>query len=83
MYPWAEPVNAYGFVNAVICPAEDKTMNAPHDHNRELAVLTSAVENTNEAFVTIEENHKILFFNKAAERIFGYNEKRGEIYETD
>ncbi|MBW1816968.1 MAG: PAS domain S-box protein [Deltaproteobacteria bacterium] len=40
---------------------------------RELAVLKRAVENTNEAFVTINENHKVIFFNKAAEAIFGYS----------
>ncbi|MBU2498605.1 MAG: PAS domain S-box protein [Proteobacteria bacterium] len=41
--------------------------------NKELALLKVAVENTNEAFVTIDENHRVLFFNKAAERIFGYS----------
>lgn len=39
---------------------------------RELAILQGAVENTNEAFVTIDENHTVIFFNQAAERIFGY-----------
>ncbi len=38
----------------------------------ELAVLKGAVENTNEAFVTIDQKQKVLFFNKAAEKIFGY-----------
>ena len=42
------------------------------NENRELMILNHAVENTNEAFVTIDQNHKVLFFNKAAERIFGY-----------
>jgi two-component system sensor kinase FixL len=42
------------------------------DENRELMILKHAVENTNEAFVTIDQNHKVLFFNKAAEKIFGY-----------
>jgi PAS domain S-box-containing protein len=42
-----------------------------HDIN-ELAVLKAAVENTNEAFVTIDRDQKVLFFNKAAEKIFGY-----------
>jgi two-component system sensor kinase FixL len=44
-----------------------------HNENRELAILKSAVENTNEAFVTIDESHKVIFFNKAAEMIFGYS----------
>jgi PAS domain S-box-containing protein len=39
----------------------------------ELAVLKGAVENTNEAFVTIDREQKVLFFNKAAEKIFGYS----------
>jgi PAS domain S-box-containing protein len=42
------------------------------DENKVLTILNSAVENTNEAFVTIDENHKVIFFNKAAEEIFGY-----------
>jgi len=36
-------------------------------------VLRNAVENTNEAFVTIDEDSTVLFFNKAAERLFGYS----------
>jgi len=40
---------------------------------KELAVLKGAVENANEAFVTIDQNQKVLFFNKAAEKIFGYS----------
>jgi PAS domain S-box-containing protein len=44
-----------------------------HNENRELAILKSAVENTNEAFVTINESHNVIFFNKAAEMIFGYS----------
>ena len=49
--------------------------------NKEMAILMSAVENTNEAFVTIDQNHKVLFFNKAAEKIFGY--KREEVMGHD
>ena len=48
-------------------------MSNRSEENRELSILKSAVENTNEAFVTIDENHKVLFFNKAAEKIFGYS----------
>lgn len=40
--------------------------------NKEFSILRSAVENTNEAFVTIDEDHKVYLFNKAAEKIFGY-----------
>jgi PAS domain S-box-containing protein len=40
---------------------------------RELVILRSAVDNTNEAFVTIDENHKVIFFNKSAQKIFGYS----------
>jgi PAS domain S-box-containing protein len=43
------------------------------DDIQELAVLKAAVENTNEAFVTIDQQQKVLFFNKAAEKIFGYS----------
>lgn len=56
-------------------------MSNRSEKNRELSILKSAVENTNEAFVTIDENHKVLFFNKAAEKIFGYS--RDEIIGHD
>jgi PAS domain S-box-containing protein len=48
---------------------------------RELEILKRAVENTNEAFVTIDESHKVIFFNKAAESIFGY--RRQEVVGHD
>ena len=51
------------------------------DQARELVILEHAVENTNEAFVTIDENHKVLIFNKAAEKIFGYS--RDEVVGRD
>ncbi len=47
----------------------------------ELAILKSAVENTNEAFVTINEEHRIVLFNQTAEKIFGY--KRSEVIGED
>jgi two-component system sensor kinase FixL len=56
-------------------------MSNRSEENRELSILKSAVENTNEAFVTINENHKVLFFNKAAEKIFGYS--RSEVIGHD
>lgn len=40
---------------------------------RQFAILNNAVENTNEAFVTIDEESRVLFFNRAAERMFGYS----------
>jgi two-component system sensor kinase FixL len=43
------------------------------EKKQELVILKHAVENTNEAFVTIDGNHKVLFFNKAAEKVFGYS----------
>ncbi|MBW2018163.1 MAG: PAS domain S-box protein [Deltaproteobacteria bacterium] len=45
----------------------------PHDQDKELVVLRSAVENTNEAFVTIDGAHRVVFFNRAAEAMFGYS----------
>lgn len=47
----------------------------------ELLILKHAVENTNEAFVTIDQNHRVLIFNRAAEKIFGYD--RGEVIGHD
>jgi PAS domain S-box-containing protein len=48
-------------------------MNACYEERKHIAILEGAVENTNEAFVTIDQNHKVLHFNKAAETIFGYS----------
>ena len=47
-------------------------MNPTQSQSDELAILRGAVENTNQAFVTIDENHRVILFNKAAETIFGY-----------
>jgi len=44
-------------------------------------LLEEAVENTNEAFVTIDEDHRVLFFNRAAEKLFGY--RRDEVLGRD
>jgi PAS domain S-box-containing protein len=49
--------------------------------DRELTILKGAVENTNEAFVTIDQNHQVLIFNRAAEDIFGY--RREEVIGRD
>lgn len=48
---------------------------------RQFVILRNAVENTNEAFITIDKNSTVIFFNKAAERIFGY--KREEVVGHD
>ncbi len=47
----------------------------------ELGILKGAVENTNEAFVTIDQDHTVIFFNRAAEKIFGYS--RNEVIGND
>ncbi|MDA8165827.1 MAG: PAS domain S-box protein [Desulfobacteraceae bacterium] len=39
---------------------------------QELTILHEAVENANEAFITIDAEHRVLFFNRAAEKMFGY-----------
>jgi PAS domain S-box-containing protein len=49
--------------------------------SQELAILKGAVENTNEAFVTIDENHRVTFYNQAAEKIFGF--RREEVVGKD
>ena len=46
-----------------------------------LTILQGAIENTNEGFVTIDENHRVVIFNREAERIFGIN--REEILGKD
>jgi two-component system, LuxR family, sensor kinase FixL len=51
--------------------------------SREFIILREAVENANEAFVTIGENHKVIFFNKAAERMFGYCREEVLNYDLD
>ncbi|MBI4775495.1 MAG: PAS domain S-box protein [Deltaproteobacteria bacterium] len=55
-------------------------------NNREMEpersiLIEEAVENTNEAFVTIDEDHRVLFFNRAAEKLFGYS--RDEVVGRD
>ncbi len=37
-------------------------------------ILMSAAEHANEAIVIIDENHKIIFFNIAAEKVFGFRQ---------
>ena len=51
--------------------------------SKEIEIIKGAVENTNEAFVTIDRNHKVLFFNRAAEKIFGYSREEVLGYDLD
>lgn len=46
----------------------DSTANS----SMEFQILKGAVENTNEAFVTIDHKSTVVFFNKAAEDMFGF-----------
>ncbi len=56
-------------------------MDTHNDSGLELNILKGAVENTNEAFITIDEDSTVIFFNKAAEKIFGYS--RDEVLGRD
>ncbi len=49
----------------------EKNMSEQSRASRELAILKGAVENTVEAFVTIDRSHRVIFFNRAAENMFG------------
>ncbi len=46
-----------------------------HISTKEICILRNALDSTKEGFVTIDENHKIFFFNEAAEKIFGYSKE--------
>ena len=39
---------------------------------KKLDILSRAVESASEGFITIDENHHVIFFNHAAEKMFGY-----------
>jgi two-component system sensor kinase FixL len=52
-----------------------KNSDSLSDSDRELIILQGAIENTNEGFVTIDENHRVIVFNKAAEKIFGFTSR--------
>lgn len=39
-------------------------MDERYTDNQELAILKGAVENTHEAFVTIDEHHRVHFYNQ-------------------
>ena len=53
----------------------DEKRKKRRDAIKELTILQGAVQNTNEAFVTIDQDHMVMFFNQAAEKIFGYSRK--------
>jgi len=40
--------------------------------DKEIEILRSAVESTNEGFITIDQDHTVILYNKGAEKIFGY-----------
>ncbi len=50
----------------------NKTDHYPQISTKEIYILRSALNSTHEGFVTIDQNHKIFFFNEAAQKIFGY-----------
>jgi PAS domain S-box-containing protein len=50
-----------------------KKKGIPPESDREWVILRGAIENTNDGFVTIDGNHEVIIFNKAAEKIFGVN----------
>src|SRR3989304_9138043 len=56
-------------------------MGRRRNESEEMAVLQEAVENTNEAFMTIDGEHRVTFFNRAAEKIFGWS--RDEVIGKD
>lgn len=60
---------------------EGMAVETAAETQKQFLILKNAVENTNEAFVTIDENSTVIFFNKAAERMFGYD--RAEIVGHD
>ena len=46
-------------------------VNRPPIDHPNLIILRGALENTSEAFVTIDEDHRVVFFNQAAAKLFG------------
>jgi two-component system, LuxR family, sensor kinase FixL len=52
-----------------------KRTDTPSGLDEKSIILQGAIENTNEGFVTIDERHRVIVFNKAAEKIFGYTRR--------
>ncbi|MCK5340444.1 MAG: PAS domain S-box protein [Desulfobulbaceae bacterium] len=50
-----------------------KKNSAEKTRAMDVSILKGVLENTNEAFVTINKDSTVLFYNKAAEDIFGYS----------
>ena len=56
-------------------------MKSRKGNEEDLRILTRAVESAGEGFVTIDEDHRVVFFNRAAEKLFGY--RREEVLGRD
>jgi len=56
-------------------------MTRRKEYPEDLPILTRAVESASEGFVTIDEDHRVVFFNRAAEKLFGY--RREEVLGKD
>ena len=52
-----------------------KRMGAEHIDFQECRMYQGVVESARDAVVTIDENHRIVFFNEAAEKMFGYTKE--------
>jgi len=60
---------------------DQEKLNEVHELVSELEKYRRLVETANDAVVTINENHEVVFMNQAAEKMFGYN--RNEIMGGD
>ena len=54
-------------------PGDNGLEQTTAEMQRRCIILQHAVENTNEAFVTIDQDSTVILFNKSAERMFGYH----------
>jgi PAS domain S-box-containing protein len=88
LYKWtpeehlvAETVASEGWMNKRDRVSMGRPTRRQLEKAEELSVLLRAVESTNEGFVTVDEGHKVIFFNRAAEKLFGY--RREEVVGGD